>query len=719
MEFRPEITKEFIYNNSQGDNIHYHIRPYTLYDFFTKTSNKKKIPDYQRPYSWEKSNVEDFLFDILDTMLGVKTKDSWFLGCIYVTKESDSQDVAEVLDGQQRLTTLQIIFNELLLTQYSDSSLNINAGLKNSIDCIKECLYYKETGKRKVRFSTDPLTDELLKKYLEGSENVDDVETYKKFIKKFDEELSQTISESKSHKTLYDNIKIVRSFLNTKIINPKKIFIQKEELEKHEISERLEFFANTILYRLWLINIPLIQDNISEELFESLNNRGKPLSMIDKFQFKSLTKGFDKSKEIRNKWSKIFKLIDKLQSSAVNISFIKSDEELIKMYFESKLGSEIDKGNYLVIFESECLQSYESLNKFFDDIIRISNFFIDISTPETSTFIKSFTKEKSDKKVKAITQLLLLFLNQYKNPIRLVFSLLTKYNYDDNDKHIVIQGIWEILKLSYYKNIIIGELGNKIRSDFNLYIKEILNKEPSNFVGLFYKLYRIGNSGQENPFYNMAEDHPSSFQFDNIDFPKSSEGKIKHVSSLDSNSSLLNTTDNSDSTLVLLLYVLLNEYTSFEYYSASAFKAKNLEHVFPRAYQTYWKDKTYKKTDCESFVEKIPNEVFLKKIKNALNDDFELREYKTVPYQQSHCLIEWIGNKLLINDLANKKIGNRNYKTKFKKYENEQFVLPNIASKNLKLQDSTNFEYKTIISRSITIVDKISESLLCNWDDIE
>jgi len=717
MDFRAEITKDFIYNNSSGGNTHFHIKPYVLYEFFTETSTTKKIPNYQRPYSWEKSNVNQFLVDILETMLEKKTKDSWFLGCIYVTKESDSQEVAEILDGQQRLTTLQIIFNELILSQYYDETVKIEQGFLDSINNIKDCLYFKKVGKRYPRFSTDPLTDVLLKKYLAGSLNVNCYSSYKKFQKKFEEELSKTISESKSHKTLYDNINTVRNFLRNKLINPKN-YKQYPLLESYDVTERLEFYTNTILYRLWLINIPLVQENISVELFESLNNRGKPLSMIDKFQFQSLTKGFGKDQEIKKSWGKVFKLMDKLHSSAVNISFIASDEDLIKLYFESKFGEEIAKEDYLIKFENDCLDNYNSLEGFFTDIFRISEFFIDISNAETSSFIKGFEPTKKNKKAKAITRVLLSFLNVYKNPIRLVFSLLTKYNYK-TENTIVISGIWEILKLSFYKNIIIAEQGNKIRSDFNFYIKSILNKDPSYFISLFYKLYLILESDTSHPFHKLTQSNSSSFQFDNVKFPKPGQGEISYASSLDSKSGLLNTTDNRDSTLVLLFFVLLNdEYESFNSFSASAFKSQNLEHIFPRAYFKHWQTKTYKKEECETYLEKLGNNNFLRSVQNCLESDFELRKYKTQPYLQPQALNEWIGNKLLINELANKKIGNKNYAVKYEKYDTGLYILPSIKNNDLKLVSGENFNYKTIINRSNIIVTKITKSLICNWDYI-
>lgn len=66
-----------------------------------------EIPVYQRPYSWELEQAELLLQDLLDFQ-AVKKDDGYFLGSIVLIK--DDQNVkAEVIDGQQRLTTLTIL----------------------------------------------------------------------------------------------------------------------------------------------------------------------------------------------------------------------------------------------------------------------------------------------------------------------------------------------------------------------------------------------------------------------------------------------------------------------------------------------------------------------------------------------------------------------------------------------------------------------------------
>lgn len=66
------------------------------------------IPDYQRPYAWGKEQALQLLDD-LEGALARDTDEPYFLGSIVLVKEG-SAPKAEVIDGQQRLTTLSILF---------------------------------------------------------------------------------------------------------------------------------------------------------------------------------------------------------------------------------------------------------------------------------------------------------------------------------------------------------------------------------------------------------------------------------------------------------------------------------------------------------------------------------------------------------------------------------------------------------------------------------
>ena len=76
------------------------------------------IPDYQRPYAWTTEHTSELLEDLKHAACPVMSEDSdvkeaspYFLGSIVIIKDdsSDSPE-ADVVDGQQRITTLTILF---------------------------------------------------------------------------------------------------------------------------------------------------------------------------------------------------------------------------------------------------------------------------------------------------------------------------------------------------------------------------------------------------------------------------------------------------------------------------------------------------------------------------------------------------------------------------------------------------------------------------------
>lgn len=67
------------------------------------------IPSYQRPYAWTESETR-ILFDDLFEFYQNEKIDNYFLGSIVLIKDENNR-YADVIDGQQRLTTLSILFS--------------------------------------------------------------------------------------------------------------------------------------------------------------------------------------------------------------------------------------------------------------------------------------------------------------------------------------------------------------------------------------------------------------------------------------------------------------------------------------------------------------------------------------------------------------------------------------------------------------------------------
>lgn len=74
-----------------------------------------EIPDYQRPYAWTTEQAEELFNDLKSAMQDARSSratSQYFLGSIVLIKE-DRAPKAMVVDGQQRLTTLTMLFAAL------------------------------------------------------------------------------------------------------------------------------------------------------------------------------------------------------------------------------------------------------------------------------------------------------------------------------------------------------------------------------------------------------------------------------------------------------------------------------------------------------------------------------------------------------------------------------------------------------------------------------
>ena len=69
-----------------------------------------EIPSFQRPYAWTEEETGDLFDDLYDFYVNEAEDEQYFLGSIVLVKEDDKPH-AEVIDGQQRLTTLTILFS--------------------------------------------------------------------------------------------------------------------------------------------------------------------------------------------------------------------------------------------------------------------------------------------------------------------------------------------------------------------------------------------------------------------------------------------------------------------------------------------------------------------------------------------------------------------------------------------------------------------------------
>lgn len=86
------------------------IVPFTLDEIFL--SGEYSIPIYQRNYAWKEGQIIQLINDVNDFAIAEK-KQNYYIGTLVVYKrkrEEDSKFYFETIDGQQRLTTLNILY---------------------------------------------------------------------------------------------------------------------------------------------------------------------------------------------------------------------------------------------------------------------------------------------------------------------------------------------------------------------------------------------------------------------------------------------------------------------------------------------------------------------------------------------------------------------------------------------------------------------------------
>ncbi len=85
------------------------IQELSISNIFRTENVKYEIPIYQRNYAWEKDEIEALVHDVWDAC--ETNKDTYFIGTLVSFNRGDN--IYEVIDGQQRLTTLYLILKAL------------------------------------------------------------------------------------------------------------------------------------------------------------------------------------------------------------------------------------------------------------------------------------------------------------------------------------------------------------------------------------------------------------------------------------------------------------------------------------------------------------------------------------------------------------------------------------------------------------------------------
>lgn len=246
------------------------------------------IPRFQRPYSWDDDNLNDFWNDVV-----VNKSDDYFIGSMVVYKKDKQQ--FGVVDGQQRLTTITILLCVIRDYFLKNGAIDLAEGIHQLVERKDRSNKNEYVLKTETSF---PYFQEHIQKFNEESDLEIEIRAEEASLKnahaRFDKLISSVIGAIDQDASLSAEAKA-----SLKI-------------------EKLIDIRDSVL-NLSLIFITLENEDDAYLIFETLNTRGKDLALADLVKnhiYKHLKSKGDVD-HAKIKWST---MLDTINNSSSDIS---------------------------------------------------------------------------------------------------------------------------------------------------------------------------------------------------------------------------------------------------------------------------------------------------------------------------------------------------------------------------------------------------------------
>lgn len=418
-----------------------------------------KIPDFQRPYSWDKANILNFLDDLEQV---IETNRKHFFGSIVYINEGDNNST--IIDGQQRATTVLLMLTaiyHILLDSPERGDIHAEEILENYLFNSKD--YYKEKNRIKLRTVT---TDDIIFKEI--------------FERK---EFSPNSRDSK----LYQAYEVFYNYFK----------------ERSGLEEYVNKLSNFEIVKIILES----SDDNPQKVFESINSTGKPLTDGDKIRNFALMLNNDEAREIvlDKYWKKI-----EADLTDTNKDYI---SDFFKYFLTSKLQREIKIDQVYPEFKKLFFNKIDSHQ---EDISKLEDFYGDVADQlDYYCFLKFNRDEDDDYKVVADKGYRLNYLN-IETPFPFLMRVLQEYKLHKIDDETLIR-IFTILESYLAKRIICGMTTTGLNKFFSTLHREILNYlsdyPETNYADIFSYILINRTGDLRIPKENEVENAVSNNEF--------------------------------------------------------------------------------------------------------------------------------------------------------------------------------------------------------------
>ncbi len=288
----------------------------TINKLLTDSDALYQIPVYQRPYKWGDDEVDKLWEDILESY--ENKEPNYFLGSIITAKSGTDSKYLDVVDGQQRLTTLIILISTIrdLYPKINEEKCEEDP-FAIGIEQIKNAIMVSNKFGR-LRLATHSNHSSDFEKYIIKGNTLSLKKPYKKDLRK---------DEAPEYK-----------FINTSV----EFRIRLQALGEVECGKLLNYIFNKIK----IIRIDCSNVGFAIKLFQVLNARGLDLTnsdLIKSFLIGKIHSIYDS--EVVEQKERQF-LQDWIASEDIALDVNESMNELFVMYEYFLLGTNPKKSLY-------------------------------------------------------------------------------------------------------------------------------------------------------------------------------------------------------------------------------------------------------------------------------------------------------------------------------------------------------------------------------------
>ena len=322
----------------------------TIKELFANKRSDFLIPDYQRPYAWGEAECQTLWDDIFafafpenDYSRFKSDEDEYFLGPI-VTFKNDYNKL-EIIDGQQRLTTLMLLLRAFFSKFGNMKDTNAISTSEDIAKCIWKTDEFGNPDKNKLKIDSEVSTDDDKEEFLSilktGVVGSAQKSRYAKTYRFFQEKINEFLSEYPSY----------FAYLPTRILN------------------------NCIL-----LPIEAESQDTALRIFSTLNDRGKPLSDTDIFkaQFYKFYSDQGRKEEFIKRWKELEvicgDIFDAPSGSPMDELFTRymyyeRAKQGIKITTTEALRKFYEKDKYAILKREETLDNLETLAQFWKSVL--------------------------------------------------------------------------------------------------------------------------------------------------------------------------------------------------------------------------------------------------------------------------------------------------------------------------------------------------------------